>query len=71
MFRWASKVGAQVAIVIGEDEIRDCRVKIKDLTTQRQEDVKFDLISVTVVEMLCKINAGDLGKHLKLGSAGA
>ncbi|MAQ73667.1 MAG: histidine--tRNA ligase [Candidatus Marinimicrobia bacterium] len=42
--REANKLGAQYAIIIGEDELKDKSVIIKDLSTSNQEKITLDLV---------------------------
>ena len=42
--REANKLGAQYAIIIGEDELKDKSVIIKDLSTSNQEKITLDSV---------------------------
>ena len=42
--REANKLGAQYAIILGEDELKDKSVIIKDLSTSDQEKIALDLV---------------------------
>ena len=42
--REANKLGAQYAIIIGEDELKDKSVIIKDLSTRNQEKITLDSV---------------------------
>jgi len=44
MFKYASKNGCKKAIMIGEDELKENKVKIKDLNTQEQYFVELEKI---------------------------
>ena len=42
--REANKHGARYAIILGEDELKDKSVIIKDLSTSDQEKIALDLV---------------------------
>ena len=52
MFKRAEKKNAKLAIIIGEDEIKNNRVIIKNMETKEQIDVQFDELGDKVDEIL-------------------
>jgi len=56
-FKYASRVGSKVALVLGPDEIAQNQVAIKDLTTRRQENVARDLALKCIQDMLAGANS--------------
>ena len=41
-FAWAAKSGISACVVVGETEVREGRVQVKELKTKRQEEVRRD-----------------------------
>ena len=40
--KFADKIGAKFTIVLGEDEVKNCSAKMKNMTTGEQTDIKLD-----------------------------
>jgi len=53
-FKYADRIGARVAVVLGPDELAKRMVSVKDLTTREQYDVVRDDAAETVKKMLEK-----------------
>ena len=53
MFKRAEKKNAKLAIIIGEDEIKNNKVIVKDMEAKEQTDVSLDELEDEVDELLC------------------
>ncbi|HLF91788.1 MAG TPA: histidine--tRNA ligase [Anaerolineales bacterium] len=53
-FKYADRIGAQVAVVLGPDELAKRMVSVKDLTTREQLDVVRDDAAETVKKLMEK-----------------
>jgi len=53
-FKYASRIGSWVAVVIGPDEIQNKQVTIKNLKTHEQQTVQRDLFVQTVKNILAE-----------------
>jgi len=56
-FKYADRIGAKIAIVIGPDEIKIDQIVIKDLQTGNQESVQRNRAVETLVLMLAPYNS--------------
>jgi len=54
MFKRAEKKNAKLALIIGEDEIKNNKVIIKDMETKEQTSVDFDALGDTCDELFNK-----------------
>jgi len=50
--KWTSKIGAAVAVILGESELTDGVAVIRDLRRGEQETVKTDAVVAAVIELL-------------------
>jgi len=51
-FKQADKLKAKFTIIIGEDELNENRVSIKDMTTQNQEEIKLENILQEIINRM-------------------
>jgi histidyl-tRNA synthetase len=55
--RYADRIGTQVAIVLGPDEIKASQVAVKNLTTRRQDNIPREKVVEHITKMLAGVDS--------------
>jgi histidyl-tRNA synthetase len=56
-FKYAGRIGAKVALVLGPDEIENNQIAVKDLTTRGQENIDRGSVLETIKKILAGANS--------------